>query len=65
LGDQPVAVIPAEIRNGASFASSSAMSAATGIAATGDAMVSVRKFLGTGYTLKWVAATRKVFAVEK
>ena len=64
MGDQPAAVIPVEMRGGASYASSAAMSAATGIPADGDAMVAVRSFLGARYALKWVAASRKVFAVE-
>ncbi|NLH99307.1 MAG: N-acetylmuramoyl-L-alanine amidase [Chthonomonadales bacterium] len=65
MGDQPAAVIPAELRGGAAHASSAAMSSATGIPSDEDRMVSVRSFLGSRYSLKWVAESRKVFAVEK
>ncbi len=65
MGDQPAAVIPAVIRNGTSWASSRAMSEAAGIPSDGDALVSVRSFLGSRYTLKWSAPNQKVYAVEK
>lgn len=65
MGDQPAAIVPAVIRNGAAFASSLAMAEAAGIPADGDALVSVRSFLGSRYSLKWSAATQKVYAVER
>jgi hypothetical protein len=65
MGDQPVAVLPVEMREGSAFASVQAMAAATGLPAQGTGIVSVRSFLGSAYTLTWSPEARKVFAVEK
>ncbi len=64
LGDQPAAVLPIDIRQGRAFAREDALGQATGMPATGSGMVAVKDFLGDRYSLKWVPATRRVYAVE-
>jgi len=65
MGDEPVAVLPVQMRDGKAFADGLKLADATGLPAAAAGPVAVRAFLGERYTLKWVPQTRRVYAVEK
>jgi len=65
LGDEPAAVLPIEIREGRAYASAQELAQATGMPVAGTGMVAVRDAIGSRYSLKWVASTRRLYAVEE
>ncbi len=64
LGDDPAAVLPLEIREGRAYASGTDLARVTGVPVDDPGAVLVRDALGPRYTLKWVGATKRLYAVE-